>query len=499
VKSAQKSLYEINMTTGNKARILNYFLLMVMLVLISFSDTQNYFVKDKPALKWSKDVGAKSFPWLFKVCWANDYGAVSDGKTLCTKAIQSAIDDCAANGGGRVKFQPGRYLTGSVFIKENVNLVIDKDVTILGSQSIDDYPDIETRVAGIEMIWPAALINFIGQSKAAITGRGTIHAQGKPFWEKYWKMRREEYEPKGLRWIVDYDCKRPRTILVSRCSDITIKNITLMQAGFWTVHILYSENVTVDGIVIRNNVDGSGPSTDGIDIDSSTKILVQNCDIDCNDDNFCLKAGRDADGLRINRPTEYVVIRNCISRHGAGLVTCGSETSGGIRYILAKNLKASGTGTGIRLKSAKTRGGTVEYIYAGNIKMNGVRVVFQADLNWNPAYSYSSLPEGYNYNDLPAHWKVMLEKVEPEEKGIPHFRNIYIYNIKADGAGTAIDAVGLEESKFENFNFSNVEISARNAGRIDYGRDWNMRNVNIVTEVGDAVVEQNCVNMNWNR
>jgi polygalacturonase len=133
---------------------------------------------------------------------------------------------------------------------------------------------------------------------------------------------------------------------------VTIKDLTFKRAGFWTIHLLYSQYCSIDGAVIRNNIDGHGPSTDGIDIDSSSRILVENCDIDCNDDNFCLKAGQRCRRLRINRPTEYVVIRNCISRAGGGLLTCGSETSGGIRYVLAHNLKAQGTTVGIRFKSA---------------------------------------------------------------------------------------------------------------------------------------------------
>jgi len=225
-----------------------------------------------------------------------------------TKAIQKAIDKCSGRGGGVVTFDTGAYLTGSLFVKKGVNLVIGKKVVLLGSQNLDDYPEINTRIAGVEMKWPAALINALNQKNVAITGEGIVHAQGKPFWEKYWKMR-TEYEKKGLRWIVDYDCKRPRTLLVSGSTDVTIKGFTLKQAGFWTVQLLYSKYVTVDGITIQNNVDGSGPSTDGIDIDSSSWILVLNCDIDCNDDDFCLKAGRDADGLRVNRPTEYVVIQ----------------------------------------------------------------------------------------------------------------------------------------------------------------------------------------------
>ncbi len=435
-----------------------------------------------PFEQWTGQVGAKTMPDNNKVYNAADYGAVNDGKTLNTKAIQAAIDACAAEGGGIVTFNPGQYLTGSIFIKEGVNLRIDKGVTILGSQDISDYPEIDTRAAGIELKWPAALINVIDQNNVAITGDGLINARGKPFWDKYWTMRRQEYEPKGLRWIVDYDCKRPRTVLIQNCTNVTVQGITLQQAGFWTVHILYSKYVTVDGVVIRNNVGGSGPSTDGIDIDSSSFILVENCDIDCNDDNFCLKAGRDWDGLRVNRPTEYVVIRNCISRKGGGLVTFGSETSGSIRHLLAQNLKARGTGVGLRFKSARTRGGTVEDVYLQDIEMDGVGTVIEVSMNWNPSYSYSSLPDGYDAESIPQHWKTMLMQVEPPERGIPKFRDVHISRVKAAGAKRAISASGTKESIVKNFYLDDIEIEADSAGRISYAQGWEFKNVAIKTK-----------------
>ena len=211
------------------------------------------------------------------------------------------------------------------------------------------------------MKWPAALINVIDQSNVAVTGQGKVDAQGKFCWDKYWAMRKD-YEAKGLRWIVDYDAKRVRTFLVQSSSDVSLKGLTFSNAGFWTVQLLYSTYVTVDGITVRNNEDGHGPSTDGVDVDSSSWVLIENCDIDCNDDDFCLKAGRDWDGLRVNRPTEYVVIRKCIARKGGGLLTLGSETSGGIRHVLATDLVAKGTGNGFHIKSATTRGGVVEDI-----------------------------------------------------------------------------------------------------------------------------------------
>ncbi len=432
-------------------------------------------LKVYPSLTWIKEVGAKEFPKVKKIYSVAKYGAVGDGKTLNTKAIQAAIDECARNGGGIVTFPAGEYLTGSIFLKNGVNLRVDKNVTLLGSQNLEDYPELLTRVAGIEMVWPAGLINVMNASKAAVTGKGTVHAQGKPFWDKYWTMRKD-YEARGLRWIVDYDCKRPRTLVVANSENVTISGLTFKQSGFWTIQLLYSNKCTVHGVTILNNVDGHGPSTDGVDIDSSSRILVENSYIDCNDDNFCLKSGRDADGLRVNRPTEYVVIRNCVSGAGGGLFTCGSETSGGIRNIAAYNLKAAGTGVGLRLKSAMTRGGVTENIYIHNVEMADVGTAIETSLNWNPTYSYSTLPAEYEGKEIPCHWKVMLEKVEPESLGVPTFRNVYMSNIHASNAKQALVAAGANNSLLTNFHFRDIEIHTNKPGSIVYAKDWEITN-----------------------
>ncbi len=226
-------------------------------------------IAQQSALDWVSKVGAASFPRgskLYKV------KASSDTSKVITKLIQQAIDQCAAKGGGIVHFTPGTYVSGAIFLKTGVHLKIDKGVLILGSQNFDDYPDIDTRVAGIEMKWPAALINMIDIKNAAVTGEGIVNARGKFCWDKYWETRKE-YDKKGLRWIVDYDVKRVRTVLVQNASDITLKNVTFKNAGFWTVQLLYSHHLTVDGVVIKNNEDGSGPSTDGIDVEIATMII----------------------------------------------------------------------------------------------------------------------------------------------------------------------------------------------------------------------------------
>jgi len=430
-----------------------------------------YFEPDLSSCDWITDVGARTQPTSRGMIYnPSDFGAVGDGVTLSTNSIQACIDKCAEHGGGVVRFKTGIYLTGSIFLKSDVILDIPKGVQIEGSQDINDYNEISTRVAGIEMDWPAGLINIIDQHNVAITGDGVVHGKGKVFWDKYHRMR-DEYNSKGLRWVVDYDCKRPRGIIIENSKDVTLKDFVLYQAGFWSVHILYSQYVTVQGMTINNNIEGEGPSTDGIDIDSSSKILVQNCYVNCNDDNFCLKAGRDADGLKVNRPCEYIVIRDCIAGRGDGLFTCGSETSGSIRNVLIYNMKGLGTKYGLRFKSTSQRGGTIENIHMYNIQMDGVRDPFVVNLNWNPSYSNSKLPKAYKYKELPIHWKKLLEIV-PAEKGMPKFKNIFFENVHAVNAQTCLKITGIEESTLDNFQFKNVSFDGNYAGNISFARNW---------------------------
>ena len=460
----------------------------VLLFTVSFLTSAS--AQEYRFFEWEKNVGAHSVPTGQTVYNVNDYGAVGDDIQLNTEAIQKAIDACAAAGGGIVTFGTGIYRTGSIYLKSNVKFEIPKGTILKGSQDIADYPRIDTRVAGVEIMWPSALINAIDQENVALTGDGTIDGMGKPFWDMYWDMRRNEYEPKGLRWIVDYDAERPRGILVQNCKNVTLSDFVMYRTGFWAIQILYSQYVTLDGIVIDNNVDGHGPSTDGIDIDSSCDILVQNCDISCNDDNFCLKAGRDFDGLRVNRPTERVVLRNNIARKGAGLVTCGSETSGGIRDIVGYDLTAIGTSGGARFKSAFTRGGTVERIYLTDLNLVGVGTPIVVELNWNPSYSYSELPAGYNYDEVPHHWKVMLEQVD-EVRGLPTIKDVYISNVHAVESRTGISASASEKSTIDNFHLTNVYIEAERPGTISYAKNWTIENVKIVAKNGQAITVTN--------
>ena len=420
-----------------------------------------------------------------------DYGAKGDGVTLDTAAIQKAIDAAAAHQ-GTVVFRPGTYLTGAIFLKSGTNLRVDEGVTLLGAQKLSDYPIMPTRVAGIDMQWPAALINVYEQSGVTISGKGIVDGDGKVWWDSYWALRRD-YDKRGLRWAADYDAKRPRLIQIYKASNVNLEGLTLKRSGFWTVHICYSNHVKVDGITIRNNEGGRGPSTDGIDIDSSAHVLVQHADIEDNDDAICLKSGRDSDGLRVNRPTEHVVVRDSTIRAGAAAITIGSETSGGFRDIDVYRLRALGhVPAGILFKSARTRGGWADGIRIHDLVLENVATPIAINMNWNPSYSYAKLPAGLT--DIPSYWKVLTTPVPPE-KGLPHFRNVSIWNIRATGAKRAFAVSAYPNAPLVDFHFKNIDISAKTAGSIADAKNWSFSNVHIKTADGSHVTVKDSENV----
>jgi polygalacturonase len=425
---------------------------------------------------------ASAVPKAFQI---NDYGAKGDGAALDTLSIQKAIDAAAAVG-GTVTMKPGNYLTGSIFLKSGVTLDVPDGATLIGSEKLEDYPMLSTRIAGIEMTWPAALINVRDQHNVVITGKGIIDGDGPIWWKSYWDLR-AIYEPKGLRWASDYDARRPRLILIQNSSDIQLGGgILLKRSGFWTVQILYSHDIHVDGVTIRNNEGGKGPSTDGIDIDSSRKVLVEHADIDVNDDALCLKAGRDSDGLRVNRPTEDIVIRDSIVRRGAAAITIGSETSGGFRNIEAYNITAfSGVPSGVLFKSAHTRGGFARDIRIHDLTLEGVAIPIHITMNWNPSYSYATIPGGVK--DIPSYWVTLTTKV-PEEQGLPHFSNVHIWNIKATGARSAFNVAAYPNATLDDFRLDHLDIEAATAGTIANSKNWTLTDSNIKTADGSKPV-----------
>jgi polygalacturonase len=389
------------------------------------------------------------------------FGAKGDGQTLNTKAMQSAIDRCSEAGGGVVFVPEGVFISGSVFLKQGVTFTVAKGGVLKGSQNTNDYPWINTRIAGLEMKWPAALVNASNLASLELSGEGTIDGSGERWWKEYWAARANE--PGGID--PHFKVPRPRLVHIIDCRKVVVRDLLFKDSAFWNLQLTYCDGVEVRNLKIRAPHEPvKAASSDGIDIDSTRNVVITGCDIECDDDAICLKAGRDADGLRVNRPTENVVIRDCRVGHAAGLVVIGSETAGGIRNVRVFNCRAEkGCGEIVRFKTRMGRGGVVEDIVYENIVAEGTARVFNFNMD---AFSTTWLPEEFS---TPV----------PAEQGTPVFKNITVRNLTVRNSASAGSIVGLAASPLRNITLENVDIEARSSFTIRHALGVRFNNVTL--------------------
>lgn len=395
-----------------------------------------------------------------------DYGAVGNGQTLNTTSFAKAIAGCAGAGGGQVLVPAGKWLTGAIRLRSNVNLHLQEGAEIHFSDDPQDYlPVVFTRWAGFEVMNYSPLIYANGCENIAVTGSGKLYGHGKKWWP--WNQRLDEINKVGPRLQVQSskgippekriygsteDGLRPQFISPINCRNVLLEGFTIADPGpFWTIQFLYCENVIARGLTLHTK---GGPNTDGIDLDSTRNALVEYCLLDVGDDAVCLKSGCNEDGWRVGKATENVVVRHITALSCHGGIVIGSEMSGCVRNVLAQDCLYDGSERGIRLKSNASRGGVVENLWYRNITMRNIRneaILLQSNYG-----AWAACKNATNY---------------------PTFRNITIENVVCDGADRAVDIQGTAQKAIENVTLENVFIKARQGMRFNWVHNLELTNV----------------------
>jgi exo-poly-alpha-galacturonosidase len=372
----------------------------------------------------------------------------------------------------------GTFLTGALFFKQGVNLYIEKNGTLKGTTEQNDYPQVKTRWEGIEREWTSALLNFTDMNGVELSGDGTVDGSGDVWLARSGGRRRgapaapgqgqQPPPPAAGRGAPPQGPRpgRPRMICFQNCKRVRITRVRLKQEAVWCLHILYSEDVIVDGIQIR--CDHNIPSADGIDIDSSKKVRVRNVDIDNNDDSITIKSGKDEDGLRVNRPSEDIIVENSHFHNGGSLVAMGSETSGGIRNVIVRHCTAdSDNAAPIRFKTQPSRGGVVENITYSDIQLNGTRQAFEFNMEWR-----------------------MVQPIAPPAKVLPIVRNVTIRNVR--GTVKTVGVMhGLAGSPILNVKFEKCDITADKGFTIENVRKVDLSGLKLTVKNGEAITKKN--------
>jgi lysophospholipase L1-like esterase len=316
------------------------------------------------------------------------YGAVGDGQKDCTEGFRKAIDACHQAGGGRVVVPAGSFLTGPIHLKSNVNLHILAGATIKFSQDPAQYlPLVFTRFEGMELMNYSPFIYAFEQENIAVTGEGTLDGQSdKEHWWS-WKSNTkggptqakardalsemvEKNVPVHERVFGEGHYLRPQFIQPYRSKNVLIEGVTIINSPMWEIHPVLSSNVTVQSVKINSH----GPNNDGCDPESCRDVLIKDCVFDTGDDCIAIKSGRNADGRRINVPSENIIIQGCQMKDGHGGVTIGSEISGGVRNVFAENCRMDSPNLdrALRFKNNASRGGILENIYMRNVEVGQV-------------------------------------------------------------------------------------------------------------------------------
>lgn len=364
---------------------------------------------------------------------ATDAGAVGDGTTLNTLALQAAIDHLAAGGGGELVVPPGVFLSGALFLKPGVGLELQQGAVLKGSTERKDYPARRTRIEGHFEPWLPALINAEAVDHLRITGPGTLDGSGAGFWKDYVDAKKADSKTKNL------DVPRPRLMFVQDSRDVRISGLTFKDSGFWNLHLYRCKDVVVEKSRFQVQDGTRCPSTDGTDIDSCQDVTIKECSYRVDDDCVCLKGSKGPFAMddKDSPPVERIHVTGCTFERGGG-VTLGSEATI-VRDVLVEDCKFVGPVGVMRLKLRPDTPQLYENLTWRRITLDneGGRI-----LNVAPWRQYFDL------------------KGQPPPKSI--VRNVLLSDVKGTyGSWGAVEGTP-GQTEIEPIRVENVEITLKN-------------------------------------
>lgn len=328
---------------------------------------------------WFKDTTKVDVSQLGKQYVLTDYGVVAGSTEVQTQKIQAVIDRCAQEGGGVIVVPQGTFKTGALFFKQGTHLHVSECGTLLGSDRISDFPIATTRIEGETCKYFVALINADGLDGFTITGKGTIDGNGLQYWQEFWIRRR--WNPQ----CTNKDAQRPRLTYISNSKNVTIQDVHLINSPFWTNHVYKSNHVRYLDCFIYAPTEKiwapdptrGAPSSDAIDIDVCTDVLINGCFMHVNDDAVVLKGGKGtwADKDETNGDCERILIQNCHYGKVHGCLTLGSESLHD-RNVILRNCYTERADRVLWLKMRPDTPQHYEYVLVENITGKCKRFLF---------------------------------------------------------------------------------------------------------------------------
>ncbi|WP_297088094.1 glycoside hydrolase family 28 protein [uncultured Draconibacterium sp.] len=409
-----------------------------------------------------------------------DFGAQSGGTVKNTEAINKAINDLSEKGGGKVIVPAGKWLTGSITLLSNINLHLEEGAELLFSQDFNDYlPAVLTNWEGSEVYSYSPFIYAYKQENIAITGKGVLNGQGKPWWEQrrkgsafydsnnLLKEMNEKQVPLDERRFGSLERFLPPVFFGPLyCKNILLEDITFRYGAFWTVNPSFCENIIVKGIYILTNGEyGDTPNGDGINPNSCKNVLIEYNTLDTGDDCITIKSGRNKDGRRIGIPCKNILIRHNKGLQGHGGIVIGSEMSGGVENVYAHDCQFNGTDRVIRIKTARGRGGYVKNCWFKDISADKIE---REAIRINMMYTGGER--------LP---------VPEVDEGTPLIENINYENISCDySKRNVIQIVGIPEMPVKNISLKNIHLKGNLGIEISDAVNVNIDSIAIANDNG---------------